>query len=300
MGRPDQLLKYMLELEAPQATHDAVIFRVAPEIPTTELTPDGLLLTNTPDSLASLPAPWCLLRHEAVVDGKMPGDHLDPLAVERCLWRRQARQVQRLEKESANPAPADCAAWIVAPHRPEWLADWQHHGWVELREVGAGCTSIQPSLHPFVWIAANELPLHEALVPFLLARSGQRLKEFIRWVVHVRPPEWLASVVRSLPEVAAMMPEFKPDLSPEDQRRVIEGLRKSLEAYPEAGVDIREHSLVPIARLVSRRLGRGLTEAERQTLAQKFEAMDGERLGDLILDLAPEKLAAWLSGSDAG
>ena len=97
-----------------------------------------------------------------------------------------------------------------------------------------------------------------------------------------------------------VVPEFKPDLSPEDRRRVIEGLRKSLQAYPEAGVDIRAQSLIPIVRVVSRRLGRSLTEAERQALAQRFDTMDGERLGDMILDPAPEKLAAWLNGSDTG
>ena len=112
MGRPDQLLKYMLELEAPQATHDAVTFKAAPEIPTTELSPDGLLVTTTPELLTTLPAPWCLVHREVVVDGKMPGDRLDPLTVERCLWRRQARQVQRIEKEAADPAPEFAA---VAP-----------------------------------------------------------------------------------------------------------------------------------------------------------------------------------------
>ncbi|MBX7259395.1 MAG: hypothetical protein K1Y02_23755, partial [Candidatus Hydrogenedentes bacterium] len=131
-----------------------------------------------------------------------------------------------------------------------------------------------------------------------LARSGTKLKEFVRWVVHVRPPEWLSLVVSSLPEVAAMLPEFKPDLSPEDRLRVIEGLRKSVQAYPEAGVDIRDHALVPLVQFAARRLGRKLTEAERQTLAKRLDTMDGERLGDMVHDLAPEKLAAWLADPD--
>ena len=295
MGRPDQLLKYMLELEAPLATHDAASFTRAPEIATTELTPDGLLVTSSPQRLQDLPAPWCHLQREAVVDGKMPGDHLDPAVVERCLWRRQARQVQRVEEEDADPRPADCAAWIVAPHRPLWLIEWQQRGWVTLRDAGAGVTSIEPSFHPFFWIAANELPLHEALVPFLLARSGPKLEEFVRWVVHVRPPAWLARVVRSLPEVAAMMPPFKPDLSPEDERRIHESFQRAMEVWPDLKVAAVEQGLAPVVRMLARKLGRPLTEAERHSLTERLDTVGADRLGDVVLDLAPEQLAAWLA-----
>jgi hypothetical protein len=41
--------------------------------------------------------------------------------------------------------------------------------------------------HRFLWIAANELPLVDELIPFLLARSGQALDEFSRWVAPRRP-----------------------------------------------------------------------------------------------------------------
>jgi hypothetical protein len=310
MGRPDQLLKYMLEVEAPQVTAQAATFRRAPEIATTELTPDGLLSTETPERLPGLPAPWPLLVREAVVDGKMPGDHLDPLAFERCLWRREARQVQRLETEKdavKEPWPAYCAAWIVAPHLPEWIGEWGRLGYLEPKTVAPGCTLIHPSLFPILWVAANELPLHEALIPFLLARSGPKLKEFVRWVVHVREPEWFARVVRSLPEVAAMLPEFKPDLSPDDQRRVIEGLKQSLQAYPEAGADIlaegvekgTAHGLAPLVHLFSRRLGRDLSDVERRVLAERLNAVGADRLGDVVLDLEPGELNGWLADPKA-
>jgi flagellar biosynthesis/type III secretory pathway protein FliH len=50
-----------------------------------------------------------------------------------------------------------------------------------------------------VWIAANELPLLDALVPFLLARSGPALDEFARWVARRRPPEWILTMLEYLP-----------------------------------------------------------------------------------------------------
>lgn len=102
---------------------------------------------------------------EAVLDGKMPGDHLDELAFERCVLRRQARQVQRLAKESADPEPSHCAAWIIAPHVPDWLKERERKGTMELRAVAPSCIEIHPSHFPIVWVAANDLPLHEALIP---------------------------------------------------------------------------------------------------------------------------------------
>lgn len=296
MGKPDQLLKYMFEIEAPKVTHAAAIFKTAPEIATTEVTPDGLLSTATPAALQDLPYPWPLLEREAVLDGKMPGDHLDPVAFERCLWRRHARQIQRVVKEFADPWPAECAAWIVAPYNPTWFAEWEAKGLLRFESVASGVTRIHPSFYPIVWVAANDLPLDESLIPFLLARTGRKLKEFVAWVVHVRPPEWLAKVVQSHPEVAAMMPDFKPNLSPEDKRRIVEGLRRSLDAYPEAGDEISKRAdLSRLHRLFEQRLKRPLGKNERHTLGTRFDVLGADRLGDVVLNLSAEELVAWLA-----
>jgi hypothetical protein len=50
-----------------------------------------------------------------------------------------------------------------------------------------------------LWIAANELPLLDELVPFLMARSGQALDEFGRWVAPRRPHDWVVSMLEFLP-----------------------------------------------------------------------------------------------------
>jgi len=50
---------------------------------------------------------------------------------------------------------------------------------------------VEPEEHRFLWVAANELPLVDELVPFLIARSGQALDEFVRWVASRRPLEWV-------------------------------------------------------------------------------------------------------------
>jgi hypothetical protein len=49
----------------------------------------------------------------------------------------------------------------------------------------------------------------------------------------------------------------------------------------------------------SRRLGRPLTDAERVTLNTRLDALGPERIGDVVLDLATDALAAWLADPDA-
>jgi hypothetical protein len=56
--------------------------------------------------------------------GESAGDHLDELAVERALLRRQAYQVVRLAAALASEeaAPGSGPRWLVAPHPPRWLS----------------------------------------------------------------------------------------------------------------------------------------------------------------------------------
>jgi len=58
-----------------------------------------------------------------------------------------------------------------------------------------GCYWIDPHGQSFLWVAANELPLLDELVPFLLARSGQALDDFGRWVAPRRSPEWVLTML---------------------------------------------------------------------------------------------------------
>jgi hypothetical protein len=77
-----------------------------------------------------------------------------------------------------------------APHFPQWLEE------VYTPERHApGCYWIQPPSMRFLWIAANEFPLLDELIPFLLARSGQALDECCRWVAPRRPLDWVLNML---------------------------------------------------------------------------------------------------------
>ena len=56
-----------------------------------------------------------------------------------------------------------------------------------------------------------------------------------------------------------------------------------------------EEGLKPLAHQFERRLGRSLTEGEHHTLRERLDRFGAARLGDVVLDLSPEALMAWLS-----
>jgi hypothetical protein len=132
----------------------------------------------------------------------MQGEHLGMPAVSRAELRRQARQVQRIEAPRAT-WDGDVPLWLAASHVPGVLRRRR-----DLERIAPGCYRVGPAWFSFVWIAANELPLREELIPFLIARSGQALDEFGRWVKDRRPPEWLVRMLDFLPMSIAVHKEL--------------------------------------------------------------------------------------------
>jgi hypothetical protein len=124
-----------------------------------------------------------------MIELKLAGNHLDREAVERALLRRQARQLQRVKEQDASWRGEE-PLWIIARHLPQWLDEMRTP-----ERCAPGCYWIEPQWQRFLWIAANELPLLDELVPFLLARSGQALDEFCRWVAPSRPLDWVLTML---------------------------------------------------------------------------------------------------------
>ena len=108
--------------------------------------------------------------------------------------------------------------WLLAPHVPHWLG--------ELRRpvrFAPGCYWIDPPRQDFLWVAANDLPLRDELIPFLLARSGHSLDDFCRWVAPRRPPEWALTMLEylpmSMPTRDELLQRFGPVDDPEIEAR---------------------------------------------------------------------------------
>jgi hypothetical protein len=298
VGQPEQFAKRTFAAETEWITGGAISWQDPPEIGLVKVQGDGLLQVHVRgrEPLAPLALPWpeAGVHDEVLLEIKMPGDHLDVLAVERALLRRQARQVQRIEALSADEEPwfGQEPLWIVAPHVPAWLGRTR-----TLVELAAGCYRLEPSGFPLLWIAANELPLVDELVPFLVARSGRAFEVFARWAVERRPERWVLDMVEYIPMSTAVRDELLEQVAArKDDPEVEARARYILEYYLKARPEVRhEIELRPLVHQFERRLARALTPIERDTLVERLREQGAERVADVVLDLSREDLAAWLA-----
>lgn len=216
-----------------------------------------------------------------MIELKLAGNHLDRAAVERALLRRQARQLQRVKEQDA-PWRGHEPLWLIAPHFPQWLDEVYAPG-----RGAPGCYWVEPRWQRFLWIAANELPLVDELVPFLLARSGQKLDEFCRWVAPRRPFNWVLTMLECLPMSTLTQEELLWRFSKADDPEVEARRQRILDFLLETSPQKRQQ-LVSEARLTERRA------ALRQVLVgrQLTPSQDDEARIDACTDLAT--LERWL------
>jgi hypothetical protein len=282
VGDADQFIKRIFRDETSDATRSAVRFESAPEIATASLTPDGFLtLVGSWSTDTVVLPPWTQFPYRAVVDFKMEGDHVDAAALARVELRRQAAWVQHLE------ARATRGVTMLAP----------------------GCYGITPRDHPVLWVAANELPLHPSLVPFLWARSGVPRVAFVRWLAMERGVASVVAMIQSHPMSAQIAQQLFD--TPEEQaayhQRGLEMAHILLARFPEAAREIRDDAerkgidaaLRPLEHMFARRLGRALTPADHTTLVRRLGTHGPDRLGDVVLDLDRAALERWLADPDA-
>lgn len=241
------------------------------EVGLTEVRLDGLFKVHAPARARELAAPWCdAARHtDVVLEVKMPGDQLHPLAIRRAELRRAAWHVRRTEEEGKH-WEGSVGLWHVAPHVPEVLRRLY-----PLHEKARGCYAMGDAVSPSWWIAANELPLEEALIPFLVARSGKPLGELVRWLLGRRPPEWLRRMLRSLPMDAAATWEIFDQLdhsepSPELRAQWKWLVEELVKLDPAAGETIRRQE----AHEASLKEGRKML---RRVLARRGLALSPEQ-----------------------
>jgi hypothetical protein len=136
----------------------------------------------------------------------------------------------------------------------------------------AGCYWVEPQWQRFLWIAANELPVVDELIPFLLARSGQALDEFCRWVAPRRPLDWVLTMVEyppmSMPTREELLWRFGKAEDPEIEARRQRILDVLLEASPQKKQQLRQEGQqegrLTEARAALRRVlaGRTLTPSQ--------------------------------------
>jgi hypothetical protein len=259
VGQPELFAKRTFAQETAALTHGAVTWKDPPEISLTHIQADGGFLVQRSSRLPRLRPPWGYVHgHDEIqLEIKMAGDHLDLAAIERILLRRQAWQVERIEDPKV-PFSGQSPVWTVAPNVSEVLREVWH-----VRRVAQGCYLVGPFVFPFLWIAANELPLRDDLVPFLVARSGRALDDFGRWVATRRPADWVLDMVQYTAMSTRARAQVINSVEAEDaairarQRHLVQLL---LAKDPELEQVVNERARLAEARAILRRLlaGRGL------------------------------------------
>jgi hypothetical protein len=285
MGQLELFAQRTFAEETERMTGGAAGWQDPPEIRLEKVTADGFLIIRRPQLLAQLPAPWpeAQPHGEVMIELKLAGNHLDREAVERALLRRQARQLQRVKEEDASWRSHE-PLWLIAPHLPQWLDEV----YAPVRGT-PGCYWVEPQWQRFLWIAANELPLVDELIPFLLARSGEALDEFCRWVAPRRPLDWVLSMLdylpMSMPTHEELLWRFGPAEDPAIEARRQRLLDFLLETSPQ-----KKQQLIDKGLLEGQLAGR-LTEARaalRRVLAsrQLTPSKDDDARIDACTDLA--------------
>jgi hypothetical protein len=172
--------------------------------------------------------------------------------------------------------------------------------------VASGCYRLGLGEFETLWVAANELPLHESLWPFLVARSGLPLVEMLRWAIGRQPAGWVSRVLQTVSLTKEQETMLKQDLREYahlDNPEAHERLRNILEVMVEtmapelraqfAGEGAREAARageVGKIETACELLGIEVTEARRAQLA----ALDLAGLGAFLSSLKAAR--AWPAG----
>jgi hypothetical protein len=110
-------------------------------------------------------------------------------------------------------------------------------------QVAAGCYELQPSWFPLLWIASNELPLEEALIPFLVTRRGRPLVDFCAWALRHRPVAWTWRMLQYVPMTQAQREELLRYFPPTDDPEVLENREQIARGLVKVFPKLREEML---------------------------------------------------------
>jgi hypothetical protein len=304
LGALDQFIKEVFKEETSLATKDGVRFEVPPETKTTELHADGMLYLLSAEKVANLPLPWSLMKApQLVLEFKMQGDKLDRYQYERALLRRQAAQVEYLKKYPDDKNPIHLPLWIVTGYAKSWFSE---KGFL-LSQVAPACYRLEPSFYEIYLLASNELePLREDLIPFLVTRTGQKLVEFCKWLIDVRP-ERCEELLELAPMSDAQHEDILNQLKEPEMAERLRRKRRFAETMAEVtGLQEewrqegqQEGQKKTLVHLLEKRFTRVLTQEENSQLTEKILRLGADRISDVVLELGKDALASWLSDPQA-
>ena len=241
------------------------------------------------------------------------GEHNDSVMKVMAL---HARERKRAEHDKLPQPPTPLLWFACSQHPRELIARWamvsmERRGWP--RGFYEAASPAGPRA-----VSLSELPQVRATLLLRLMASGETLKEAVR-------------ELKALPEddrepliMGPILVQLEGDLSrmgvtitwkTQEEREIMISHEEVVQIWNERVAELKagrqavaalaasQHALTEslrgTQRLFERRMGRPLTDTEREVVAARFHIPGPERLADVVFDLDAPALAAWLADPDA-
>ena len=250
-----------------------------------------------------------MTRERCVVEPYQPAatlDDVDHASLRVTLLHDKLKAVEPAPAAGRRKLPPRPTLWIITAERDrgllrEWLC-------VRDRALGRGVYRSRVATRGPRVVVVEELPRTRATLLVRLMGHGEVLQRALGDLRALPPDAWERAVVAPLLRVVRRDLERRgivvPDLEAEpviiDYKILVaeyEADKKQL--LNEGRSEGRSEGLRPLVHQFERRLGRPLTDGERTTVAARLDRVGPERLGDVVFDLSPDALAAWLADPDA-
>ena len=215
------------------------------------------------------------------------------------LHRREWLEASRSGRKPPTRPPV---LWVISPGRPvRVLSGWDMEPMVKW---WPGFLSAHAENQRLRVVDLGSLPrIRDTLLLRLMGRTHV-LALALQEVARLTPGdwEWLAAV----PRVVQLRLSLPPDKEAQEAVMAMQDVyeqweRGVLQRGRQEGLEqglAQEREL--LARQFARRLGRPLSHAEQTVFQERFVKCGPTRLGDVVLDLAPVALEAWLADPEAG
>lgn len=188
--------------------------------------------------------------------------------------------------------------WILSSGRP--AAVLTKFGFSPILDWPAGSYEAPPGFG-LRMVVLTELPRTRDTLLVRLFGRGRVLRDALQDLVALPEGTWEREV--ALPPIKLLrfeIPEDPHKRTAEEEEFVVTA-QELMEAFETKAMQKgrAEGWLAPLAHQFERRLGRRLREDERALLQERTQALGPDRVGDVVLDLSADALAAWLADPDA-
>ncbi|MBI5518057.1 MAG: hypothetical protein HY909_30080 [Deltaproteobacteria bacterium] len=144
-------------------------------------------------------------------------------------------------------------------------------------------------------VVISRLPVARDSLALRLFGRGAVLGQAAKEVLALPEEAWERRLIPILLQWRTQVPEL-PAARTLDEEDFVSNAQQILDEWERKATNKgRAEGLAPLVRQFERRLARSLTEGEQEVLRVRLVALGPERLGDVVFDLAPPELDAWLS-----